>query len=70
MNITTTKLNNGMEVLAKPNGDAFHYVNRAQAAHKVVELMKAGIDAHHRMIPGGRVFYIVLDDDSLTSGVK
>jgi len=61
MNIQTTKLNNGMEVLAKPDGTAFHYAQRTQAAHRVVELMRAGLDAHHRMVPGGRVFYIIVE---------
>jgi hypothetical protein len=55
---TPTKiLNNGVRVLAKPDGDAFHYVNRTQAQNKAATVEGA------KVAQFGRVFYVAFAAD-------
>jgi len=58
MNINTTKLNRYggyATVLAKPNGDAYTFVNLTQAGNKADTLRENGIDCS---VIGTRPFFV------------
>jgi hypothetical protein len=65
MTLETTKLNNGVVVLASKDRYGYFgaatYMNSTQAQRKIDSLAQQGITAHIYQAPMSRVRYIVLD---------